>query len=136
MKSPKALLKIIISLFTILGAASSLASEDIKLTCVGTYSFLDNGANIIDDTISENSLETLLIVKRGSEVTEFNISIHSASSSKDGDTIVETEKHVIGNAIDSHTARVLMKFNKSNQSILLVANFSNGIVNTYEGECY
>ena len=109
--------------------------EYAELNCVGTFSFLDNGAGIMEDKIKRDELETFIIGREDGKVFILYSGIHQINT-ENGDKITENDSGIIGIAADSHAAKVLIKFEKKDKSLLMVSNGQNGLVNKYEATCY
>ena len=120
-------------LLTFSFVSPSMAKQEIKLQCVGDYTFSNK---VKYDEIVE------LIIYRDSDndnnVKSVVLDIYFVTHDYNGGSIRETEKNIIAtNTTDAGFAeKILIKYSLKDSSILMVANFENGSVNKFEGTCY
>ena len=113
-----------------------------RYDCVGTFSYLDNGANIMEDKIEHDLLEEFEIYRyeKDPDRLDLKLGIEVVSHNpKDPDVdgrVSETESQIVGSRTDIFESKTLIKFNKTNNKILMVSNSKNGLVNKYEGDCF
>ena len=100
-----------------------------EYTCIGPYEYRDE--EVHKDTIRE-----LQITRYDNGTLFILLGAHDANSSTDDHSVTETNTQIIGKSKGYDGAKVFIRFDKVDKKALMVVNWSGGIRNKFEGECY